>query len=91
MKQKLLQLGIRHVRDGGSSGNAIARMKDLASVGIKTTYIMNPNSGVAPNNSYWVSNPAYYINDFVKSKVGTNAIDAVEISNEIDLTYNNFY
>jgi hypothetical protein len=91
VKQKLLELGVRHVRDGGSSSNAIARMKDLASVGIKTTYIMNPANGVAPNNSYWVSSPAYYINDFVKNKVGTNAIDAVEISNEIDLTYSNFY
>ena len=91
VKQKLLELGIRHVRDGGSSSNAIARMKDLASVGIKTTYIMNPNNGVAPNTAYWVSNPAYYINDFVKNKVGTDAIDAVEISNEIDLNYNDFY
>ncbi len=91
VKQKLLELGVRHVRDGGSSNIAIARMQDLASVGIKTTYIMSPNTGVAPNSSYWVTDSAYYINDFVKNKVGTNAIDAVEIVNEIDLNYNNFY
>lgn len=91
VKQLLVELGISHVRDGGSSAEVIAKMKELASVGIKTHYIMNPNDGVAPNSSYWVRTggtaPSYYINDFVKNRVGTNVIDAVEILNEIDVFY----
>lgn len=88
VKQKLVDLGIRHVRDGGSSAEVIAKMKELAALGIKTHYIMNPNAGVAPNSSYWVTSPFYYINDFVLNKVGINVIDAVEVLNEIDLFYN---
>lgn len=88
VKQKLVELGIRHVRDGGSSLESIAKMQDLASVGIKTNYIMDPKAGVTPNLSYWVTAPYYDINDFVKNKVGTNVIDAVEILNEIDVFYN---
>jgi hypothetical protein len=88
VKRKLVDLGIRHIRDGGSSKYDIAIMKDLATVGIKTTYIMNPNAGVAPNSSYWATGASYSINDFVKNIVGTNVIDAVEVLNEIDLFYN---
>ncbi|MUL35703.1 hypothetical protein [Gloeocapsopsis dulcis] len=88
VKQKLVEMGIRHIRDGGSREDVIAKMKDLAAVGIKTTYIMNPQAGVAPNSSYWATAPNYNINDFVKNKVGTNVIDAVEILNEIDLFHN---
>ncbi len=87
VKQKLVDLGVRHVRDGGASKDVIAKMKELGRLGIKTTYIMNPDGGVTANSSYWANNPAYNINDFVKNKVGTKAIDAVEISNEIDLNY----
>ena len=88
VKQKLVDLGVRHIRDSGSSADVIAKMKELANLGITTTYILNPNIGVAPNSSYWVTSPSYYINDFVKNKVGTNVIDAVEILNEIDIFYN---
>ena len=87
VKQKLVELGVRHVRDSGSSDVIIGKMKQLASVGIKTTFILDPNLGVAPNSSYWVNPPSYNVHDFVLKKVGTNVIDAVEILNEID----NFY
>lgn len=85
VKQKLVELGIRHIRDGGSSADFIAKIKELGAVGIKTTFTLDPRIGVAPNSSYWVKAPSYYINDFVKNKVGTNAIDSVEVLNEIDL------
>lgn len=85
VKQKLVELGIRHIRDGGSSDDFIAKIKELGAVGIKTTFVLDPQTGVAPNPSYWVKAPSYYINDFVKNKVGTNAISAVEVLNEIDL------
>jgi hypothetical protein len=88
VKQKLVEMGVRHIRDGGSREDIIAKMQDLANVGIKTTYIMNPQDGVAPNSTYWAKSPNYTINDFVKNKVGLNVIDAVEILNEIDLFYN---
>ncbi len=89
VKQKLVELGIHHVRDSGSSDDIIAKMKQLASLGIKTTFILDPNLGIAPNSSYWVNPPSYNIHDFVLKKVGTNVVDAVEILNEIDLFYNN--
>jgi hypothetical protein len=91
VKQKLLELGIRHIRDGGTTTDVITKMKDLAAAGIKTTFILDPRSGVAPNSSYWVNSPAYNIKDFVKNKVGTNVIDAVEVPNEMDLNYSNYY
>lgn len=85
VKRKLLELGVRHVRDGGTSDDFINKTKELARSGVKTTFVLDPKIGVAPNELYWVNEPHYYIKDFVKNKVGTNAIDAVEVLNEIDL------
>ncbi len=90
-KQKLVDLGVRHIRDGGTSSSYISRLKELAAVGIKTNYVMSPLGGVAPNSSYWVQGQYYQINDLVKNQIGTNVIDAVEIANEIDLNYSNYY
>lgn len=90
VKQKLLDLGVRHIRDGGMRDDIISKYQDLAKVGIKTNFIMNPVDGTAPNSSYWMKEPGYMITDFVK-KVGTNAIDAVEVANEIDLNYQRYY
>jgi len=95
VKQQLINLGIRHIRDSGSSDDTIAKMKELAAKGIKTNYILSPYSGVRPNSTYWVNPPAvnkpgYNIVDFVKL-VGTNVIDSVEILNEIDIFYNSYY
>ena len=95
VKQKLIALGVHHIRDSGSSDDVIAKLKDLAGAGIKTNYIESPASGVRPNSNYWVNppsanNPGYNIVDFVK-KVGTKAIESVEVLNEIDAFYNNYY
>jgi len=95
VKQQLINLGVRHIRDSGSSDDIIAKMKDLAAKGIKTNYMLSPYSGVRPNSTYWVNppaanNPGYNIVDFVKL-VGTNVIESVEVLNEIDLFYNYFY
>lgn len=89
VKQKLVDLGIRHVRSGRSNADIVEKMKALAASGIKTNFLLDPNSGVAPNSSFWrKSNIPYVvpydINDFVKNIVGTNVIEAVEILNEID-------
>lgn len=91
IKQKLVDLGIRHIRDGGNSDDWISKVKDLAGSGIKTTVGIDPNYlSVAPNSSYWTSSNPQNVTDFVK-KVGTNVIDAVEVLNEIDLNYHNYY
>ncbi len=91
VKQKLVELGIRHIRDGGTSNDWIAKVKDLSTQGIKTTILVDPHHlSLAPNSSYWTSGSPTYITDFVK-KVGTNVIDAVEGLNEIDLNYGNYY
>ncbi len=87
VKQKLVALGVRHIRDGGATKDVIDKLKELGRLGIKTTYVMYPILGVTANSSYWATPPAYNITDFVKNKVGTNAIDAVEIANEIDFNY----
>lgn len=87
VKQKLVALGVRHIRDGGTGNDFIAKTKELGRLGIKTTYIMSPDNGVTANSSYWATPPAYNITDFVKNKVGTKAIDAVEVANEIDLNH----
>ncbi len=91
VKQKLVDLGVRHIRDGSVRSDVIAKFQELAAAGIKTTYIMNPTIGVAPNSSYWVNGQYYQINDLIKNKIGTNVVDAVEIANEIDLNYSNYY
>jgi hypothetical protein len=90
-KQKLAELGVRHIREGGTGTSYAAKLKELAALGIKTTYVMNPLNGVAPNSSYWVEGKYYQINDLIKNHIGTNVIDAVEIANEIDLNYSKFY
>ncbi len=91
VKQKLVELGVRHIRDGDTKSFVFDRFKELAAVGIKTNYIMSPTVGVAPDSSYWVNGTYYQINDLIKNKIGTNVVDAVEIANEIDLNYNNYY
>lgn len=90
-KQKLVELGVRHIRDGATGSSYFNKLKELGALGIKTNYVMHPNLGAAPNSSYWTNGQYYQINDIVKNHVGTNAIDAVEIANEIDFTYVNYY
>jgi len=91
IKQKLLELGVRHIRDGGTSDDFVGKLKQLASKGVKTTLVIDPHYiSLAPNSSYWTKDSPTYINPFVK-KVGTNVIDAVEGLNEIDLNYENYY
>jgi hypothetical protein len=88
-KQKLIESGIRHIREGGTGSSYIAKLKELGAAGIKTSYVMHPILGVAPNSSYWVNGQYYQINDLIK-QIGTDVVDAVEIANEIDFTYVNY-
>ncbi len=69
IKQRLQELGIRHIRDGGSDPTWIQRINELAGVGIKSTIVVDPNIGVAPNHSYPNAPPAYSISQLVKEKL----------------------
>lgn len=96
VRDKLTELGFRHVRTGGSSNEVIGKMKELAGLGIKTTFVLDPNTGTKPDASYWGNPPNYHIKDFVKdindpskNGVGTNVVDTVEMNNEIDIFYQN--
>jgi hypothetical protein len=63
IKQRLQELGVRHIRDGGSDPTWIQRVNDLASSGIRSTIVLDPNIGVAPNtnSSYGTKSPGYTI------------------------------
>lgn len=94
VRDKLAELGFRHVRSGGSSTDVIDKMKELAALGIKSTFVLDPSLGTKPDSTYWGNPPNYPIKDFVKdindpseNGVGTDVIDAVEMHNEIDITY----
>ncbi len=76
MKSKLLEVGIRHIRDGGyNDPDFFNKLKDLGSVGIKSNIIFSGNS-------------MGEVLDVVKSLSG--AIEAVEGPNESDLEFFNF-
>jgi hypothetical protein len=88
-KALLVASGIRNIRDGGTDSLAVTRLQDVAAQGIRVTWVMEPTDGVAPNATYWTPQPHYALNHFLKDVLGTNIIDAVEVSNEIDIFYKN--
>jgi hypothetical protein len=90
IKQRLQELGIQHIRDGGSDPAWIQRMNDLASAGIKSTLVIDPNIGVGPDATYSINPPGYTVTQLVKNLL-PNAIDAVEILNEFDVFLTNGY
>ena len=89
IKQALLDLGVRHIRDGGSDPTWIQRINELGSLGIKSTLVLDPNIGIGPDASYDIKSPGYTVANFVKNLVSTG-VEAVEILNEFDLFSNLF-
>ena len=88
-KALLLASGIRNIRDGGADPLAVTRLRDLAAAGVRLTWVMDPADGVAPNSNYWTREPHYLLAYFLKNVLGTNVIDSLEVSNEIDIFYKN--
>ncbi|XGV94847.1 MAG: PA14 domain-containing protein [Leptolyngbya sp. BL-A-14] len=84
VKQSLLDLGIHHIRDGGSDPTWIQHINELGSLGIKSTLVIDPNIGIGPDASYDIKPPGYTVANFVKNLVSTG-VEAVEILNEFDL------
>ncbi|HWH69475.1 MAG TPA: hypothetical protein VNT26_08830, partial [Candidatus Sulfotelmatobacter sp.] len=81
LKARLVELGLRHVRDGGGNETFIARTRELAASGIRTTILLDPGTGTVPNESYWTPSSAkrYLITDFIKRTLSTNAVSGVEV------------
>lgn len=89
LKQRLVELGVRHIRDGDTKSWGVRRLQELADLGIKTTFIMGPRAGLVPNQTYWRNGSGQTVVDFIKNEIGVDAVDAVEITNEIDLNIDN--
>lgn len=89
LKARLLEAGLRHVRDGGANDTFIANTRMLAASGVRTTLMLDPGSGIVPDEKYWTpsSAPRHLLGHFVKNVLGTNAVAGVEVLNEIDLFY----
>lgn len=51
VEPRLRELGIRHIRDGGNNSDMYAKMRELATFGIKSTLIMDPRDGITPQNA----------------------------------------
>lgn len=50
IKPRLQELGIRHIRDGGSDAGFFYRVNDLANSGIRSTLVIDPRDGYTPDN-----------------------------------------
>lgn len=84
IKQRLQELGVRHLRDGGSDPLWIQRINELAQAGIKSTIVIDPYIGLGPDASYDIKPPGYTVSQLVKNLI-PQAVEAVEILNEFDL------
>ena len=50
IRPKLQELGARHIRDGGKNPEFYRRLNDLATLGIKSTLVMDVRDGITPAN-----------------------------------------
>lgn len=73
IKPRLQELGVRHIRDGGSDAGFFNRINDLAKVGIKSTLVIDPRDGYTSTNAVQLIQPAL------------TAIEALEGPNEWDV------
>lgn len=72
VEPRLRELGLRHIRDGGNNSDMYAKMRKLATYGIKSTLVMDPRDGITPQN----------VVDQIKQALP--AVEAVEGPNEWD-------
>lgn len=79
IKPKLQELGIRHVRDGGTDPGFLQRVNQLGSVGIKSTLVIDPRDGYTPANAVPIL------------KQVLPAVEAIEGPNEWDVNPTLFY
>ncbi|QRK04948.1 hypothetical protein JQX13_32675 [Archangium violaceum] len=93
VRDKLLASGIRNIREASTKSAVVSRLQELASKGIKITWLLMPEQGTKPNASYWGTSDPQYTNmpvvDFLKNRLGVNNVRAVEMNNEVDRFYAN--
>jgi sugar lactone lactonase YvrE/fibronectin type 3 domain-containing protein len=88
----LVDSGIRHIRDTGSSDDFIKRIQWLADAGVKSIITIHPAAGLRPDPNYWAAGeaygntvtPVYNIDDFIR-KAGRDTVAFVEMNNELDM------
>ena len=51
VEPRLRELGLRHIRDGGNNDDMYAKLRRLATFGIKSTLVMDPRDGITPDNA----------------------------------------
>jgi len=51
LKPRLLESGIRYIRDGGTGSAFFADLNDLATYGIHSTLVMDPRAGIDPSTA----------------------------------------
>jgi PA14 domain len=51
VEPRLLELGIRHIRDGGNDPGLFEKLNRLAQFGVRSTLVMDPRDGVTPANA----------------------------------------
>lgn len=51
IKPRLIELGIRHIRDGGRDPGLFQKLNQLAQYGIKSTLVMDPRDGITPSEA----------------------------------------
>ena len=82
----LLNLGVGHIRAGGTSPEFVSLEHQLAASGIKTLYVEAAYDGLVPNGYYWsAATPPILLAPFMEQL--TDAIEGVEDNNELDQQY----
>jgi hypothetical protein len=93
IQSRLKQLGVRHIRDGGSDPTVLQEFSELASNGIKTIWVSDPGAGVTPTQKFWTPSQStrWMLTDFIVNNGLTNVFSAVEGLNEIDNYWNRWW
>jgi len=73
IKPRLQELGVRHIRDGGKGKAMFDKLNDLATIGIKSTLVMDPRDGTQPQDAVTIA------------KSIPKSLEAVEGPNEWDI------
>ncbi|AWI09961.1 putative Ig domain-containing protein [Ereboglobus luteus] len=80
----VIDSGIRHIRDTGSTPDFIKKIQMLSDAGVKSIITIHPAAGIRPNSLYWAAGAAYSVDDYVRV-VGRDVIAYLEMNNELDM------
>ncbi|WP_152032882.1 putative Ig domain-containing protein [Ereboglobus luteus] len=94
----LIDSGIRHIRDSGTSEDFIKKIQRLADAGVKSIITIAPDAGLRPDSTYWAQEaeylnsigPVYNISDFIK-KAGRDVVAYVEMNAKLDTRFASTY